>query len=230
MNEPELPRVNRGEPPRASHYNTLVDSRNAARNMRGDGAYIAVEDTSQGRVIKWIGGPVGSLPAIPAKITGAGSGTGFYRWTQQVWNPTGAAWTAGYNTYSTLGEAYEVNGLSTVATDTFVLLHRVPTNNGKSIMVFQVGGAAQGVFPIRCIVDGGSNGDATTTASYTYTVTDINGTAIGSNVALARTRTAGLITAYTVSYGFGMGFYDGEGTFKLWDAGERPQTTGLCVT
>lgn len=84
---------------------------------------------------------------------------------------------------------------------------------------------------VRVEVDGGSNGTASTAASYTYRIrskgwngTD-GGTVIAENVAVARPRPNGAVTTQDGSTGFGIAFKDGT-TWKLWDAGEIPETGG----
>lgn len=82
------------------------------------------------------------------------------------------------------------------------------------------------MFPVKVEKTGGSNGTATTAASYTYTVRSLAGDVLGTGVSLARPRPAGAMVHQTGSSGYGLAFYDGT-TLKLWDAGEVPET-GTC--
>lgn len=90
------------------------------------------------------------------------------------------------------------------------------------------GGASAVVFPVTVEKTGGSDGTATTTASWTYTVKNLLGQTIGTGVAVTRPRPNGKMTYQAGSAGFGLAFYSGT-TLKLWDAGEVP-TTGACTT
>jgi hypothetical protein len=77
---------------------------------------------------------------------------------------------------------------------------------------------SQGYFPVGILQDGGSQGTASTAASWTYTVQTITGETIKENVGLARPRPRGIAT-YQPSGGYGMAFYS-AGDIILWDAGE----------
>jgi hypothetical protein len=80
----------------------------------------------------------------------------------------------------------------------------------------------KGLFPVKVTQTGGSNGNKTTAASYTYTVNDLNNDQLGTSIALAKSRPYGLVTAGST---YGLAFYDGS-TLKLWDAGEYPGSGG----
>jgi hypothetical protein len=90
------------------------------------------------------------------------------------------------------------------------------------------------MFPVKVEKDGGSDGTKSTAASWTYTVKNINETtSLGTAVAVTRPRPNGLMTCQAGTFvggtaGYGVGFYDEEGTFILWDAGEVP-TTAACT-
>lgn len=110
------------------------------------------------------------------------------------------------------------------------------TNNPTSIVITQprvrdnlARRQASGLFAVRVEQTGGSDGNSTTAASWTYTVRDVSSTVtLGTVVAVARPRPNGLMTYQSGSTGFGVAFYDDDGTLKLWDAGEVP-TTGACT-
>jgi len=110
------------------------------------------------------------------------------------------------------------------------------TNNPTSIVITQprirdnlARRQASGLFAVRVEWTGGSDGNSTTAASWTYTVRDVSGTAtLGTVVGVERPRPNGKMTYQSGSTGFGVAFYDDDGTLRLWDAGEVP-TTGACT-
>jgi hypothetical protein len=110
------------------------------------------------------------------------------------------------------------------------------TNNPTSIVITQPRERdrlprrlTSGLFAVRVEQTGGSDGTSSTAASWTYTVRDVSSTVtLGTVVAVARPRPNGLMTYQSGSDGFGVAFYDDDGTLKLWDAGEVP-TTGACT-
>jgi len=101
-----------------------------------------------------------------------------------------------------------------------VALADVDANGRRLAYVIQAN--ASQVFAVTVTQTGGSNGSKTSAASYTYTVKTLDGTTIGTSVALAKTRPYGLVTAGS---SYGLAFYDGT-TLKLWDAGEYPGSGG----
>lgn len=84
-------------------------------------------------------------------------------------------------------------------------------------------GQSGGLFVVKVEKDGGTNGSATTAASYTYTVRSLDGETLGTAVPVALPRPNGMVTYQGGSDGYGLAFYDGE-TLKLLDAGEVPET------
>lgn len=84
-----------------------------------------------------------------------------------------------------------------------------------------------GLFPVKVQKDGGSDGSASTAASWTYTVRDLGGNTLGTTIAVVCPRPNGKMTYQSGSSGYGLAFYDG-GTLKLWSAGET-ETTGACT-
>lgn len=100
------------------------------------------------------------------------------------------------------------------------------TGTGKWALMLLGGGGPGLTFAVWVEKDGGSDGNSTTAASYTYTVkTADQAVTLGTTVALARPRPVGKMT-YQASGGYGLAFCDGT-TLKLWDAGEIP-TVGVC--
>jgi hypothetical protein len=118
--------------------------------------------------------------------------------------------------------------LETVATGggAKVLWKETGTGTGKWALVLLGEGGGDKMFPVWVVKDGGSDGNSTTVASYTYTVkTADQAITLGSTVAVTRPRPYGKVTYYA-SGGYGLAFFDGT-TLKLWDAGEIP-TVGVC--
>ena len=62
----------------------------------------------------------------------------------------------------------------------------------------------------------------TSTADFTYNVSDLSGNSLGTGMTPKKPRPSGPIVA---GGGMGIGYYDESSTFQLWDAGEtrRPQ-------
>lgn len=89
--------------------------------------------------------------------------------------------------------------------------------------------APSGAFPVQVEKTGGSNGTATTPASYTYTVRDLQGNTLGTAVPVTRPRPNGEMTYQAGSSGYGLAFYASDGsTLILWDAGEIESTEPAC--
>jgi len=83
--------------------------------------------------------------------------------------------------------------------------------------------------PVTVTKTGGSDGTASTRASWTYTITSLNGTQLATAVAVVKTRPLG-----PMHYGdeiadpaYGQAFINASGDWKLWDAGEVPNLTAL---
>jgi hypothetical protein len=123
------------------------------------------------------------------------------------------------------GEAAE---LQTVATGPARIVWKESgTGTGKwGLVLLGAGARSDVVLGVWVEKDGGSDGNSTTAASYTYTVkTADQATTLGTTVAVTRPRPYGKVTYYA-SGGYGLAFFDGT-TLKLWDAGEIP-TVGVC--
>jgi hypothetical protein len=125
-------------------------------------------------------------------------------------------------------KAGESTELETVAAGAArIVWKETGTGTGKWGLVLLGGGGGPGlVFAVWVSKDGGSDGDSTTAATYTYTVkTADQAVTLGTTVAVARPRPVGKMT-YQASGGYGLAFCDGT-TLKLWDAGEL-STRGVC--
>lgn len=75
-----------------------------------------------------------------------------------------------------------------------------------------------GLFPVKVVKDGGTQGNATTAASWTYTVKTVSGNTIKTAVTLGRNRPKGTATA-PADNSYGTAFYDAS-VLVLWDANE----------
>ena len=94
------------------------------------------------------------------------------------------------------------------------------------------GVGTHGVFAVTISQAGGTNGDATSPATWTYHVWPLGGdiedagSRLASDVALARPRSNGHLIPPEPG-GTGLAFRDENGDIALWDAGEIFQTE-LC--
>lgn len=78
------------------------------------------------------------------------------------------------------------------------------------------------LFAVRVTIDGGAAGSASTTCSWTYTVTMDSGYLLGEEMAPAKCRLPDVPYAATPAGSWGAGFFDKNGEFTLWDANECP--------
>lgn len=99
------------------------------------------------------------------------------------------------------------------------------SGTGTKWAIVNIGVLPPALFPVQIDQTGGSAGDTTTQCSFTYTVRDLQGYQLGTGMTpLKRRPTIGKMSAVDPSYGWGVGFYDTDGTFKLWDANETLAT------
>jgi hypothetical protein len=84
--------------------------------------------------------------------------------------------------------------------------------------------AAARVIVVLVEKDGGADGTATNSASWTYTIRNLAGITIAEDVEQTRPRPNGMMTVQAGSNGYGIAFRSGTNTL-LWDAGEVPTTT-----
>lgn len=80
----------------------------------------------------------------------------------------------------------------------------------------------QQLFAVRVSVDGGAAGDATTTCTWTYTVTLDSGFELGTGMTPEKCRLPMVPYVETADETWGAGFFDKVGAFVLWDANECP--------
>lgn len=86
-----------------------------------------------------------------------------------------------------------------------------------------------GYFPIYVEKTGGSDGTATSAASWTYTLRHYTGAqTLATGAAQVRPRPNGQMTYQSGSNGIGVGFYQGSNV-ALWDAGEVEATEEECA-
>jgi hypothetical protein len=176
----------------------------------------------------------GATETIYAKLTSQGTGSSSlaFAWTEQrrkadgTWEdaPNGrtgtttnnAAWIAPTNAANVLNQT--------------VLMRRTPYYVAASSNYAQVWTVAPQqlvCIPVRVEKDGGSNGTATSAASYTYTVRDFaSGNTLATNAAQVHPRAYGAVDYQAGTNGVGLAYQSGT-SVALYLAGEVPQT-GPC--
>jgi hypothetical protein len=77
------------------------------------------------------------------------------------------------------------------------------------------------LFPVNLTQTGGSNGNKTTAATWSYTVNDLASNQLATGVSPTKPRPSGTMTAA----GTGVCYYSGA-TLVLWDTNEYPGTGG----
>lgn len=103
------------------------------------------------------------------------------------------------------------------------------TASGKTIVLVSGGGGGGGMFPIKVSKVGGTQGDLTTAATWTYDVKDLDGNVLGTAIELAHRRPLGT-ASFPSPDSYGEAFYDNNDAdhpLKLWDANEI-YGTGDC--
>ena len=239
------PRQNLDLPLRLSELNEQLA--NTIRDIVGD-EMIKVDLHGDTAVLRLsIPKLIGRLPAEIGvyKITGTKSGAcGTYTLKEQLLNGTNADETTDLDISSTytdgdnptvigvnLSETKNPTGTHWLQADgtKYVLARRTPRITASSSNS-QVGNLyvefdeakPGGLFPVNLTQSGGSNGSASSTASYTYNATDaFTGNSIsGGPFSVTWNRRNGLVNAAT----HGTGYYNSSGTFVLWEADEQIQT------
>lgn len=84
-----------------------------------------------------------------------------------------------------------------------------------------------GPFSVKVTNDGGSQGNATTAATWTYTVKDLAGNELGTGVSLYRARSIG-ITNYASADSYGLATHDAEGNLILLEVFKEYRGTTQC--
>lgn len=153
-------------------------------------------------------------------------------WHQLQPGTSGATVVSGGLTNEKAGPAYEVNnaasGTVLAASGTNGLhahLFQAPDANGTPRLYFV--NQPRTTFPVKVTKDGGSDGNQSGAATWTYTVKDLAGTTLGTTVSPIKTRPNGKMT-YAGADSYAIAFYDGA-TLKLWDVVEVPGTVGACA-
>lgn len=172
--------------------------------------------------------PIPVRTPFPAIITGnsgaACAWTARSPATQSTWaNSTGNSPLSGT---TSVNPAYEINGRQGFPASFQVLMWQEQANNGEIAFWFV---APNSYFPVKVEKDGGSDGTASSAATYTYTVRTLpwngssGGATLGTSVVVSNPRDNGAVIFQTGSVGYGEAFYDGS-TLRLWDAGEKYAT------
>lgn len=122
-----------------------------------------------------------------------------------------------------LWSASEISAGGTLQNNSYYFGYLKGYNNSNGTPIYAVTTTPTGFIPLTVSQSGGSNGSASTAASYTYSCTNaITSTAIsGGPYGPQWARPSGLVNAAT----HGTGFYDSSGTFHLWQVDETPQET-----
>lgn len=94
--------------------------------------------------------------------------------------------------------------------------------SGYMVSIVRLGHQPAVFFPVLVTKNAGSAGTDTTACTFTYNVTDLNGTGLGNSMTPAKARGAGGVVATVAAGAYGVGFYNAAGAFVLWDAGETP--------
>lgn len=110
----------------------------------------------------------------------------------------------------------------------YVHVFRIIIDRGTPVELFYFeSGGIGGFFPVLVTKTGGSDGTSSSTASWTYGVTDQAANSLGTALPQIRPRPNGKMT-YQSAGSIGVGYYTTAGAFALWDAGEVP-TTDACT-
>lgn len=115
---------------------------------------------------------------------------------------------------------------------TIIFVEEQQANDG-SILYHMVDATSQlGMFPVVIEKDGGADAtDGFTRATWTYTVTTLYGTTIGTAMSPKKPREYGRTQFQATSSSFstiGVGYVDANGDKQLWDAGEVIVTADPC--
>ncbi len=93
-------------------------------------------------------------------------------------------------------------------------------------MIVLIDSAGPVIFPVLISRDGGADGTQTAPATWTYSVSTIDGaTSLGTSLTLTRPRPNGSMVPQSGSPAYGTAFCDSSGIVHLWDAGEVQNTT-----
>ena len=208
--------IRRGDPITAQFLN---ESKNAPpRTIRG-GRGILVKAVGGSLVIeatnKNIQSP-GPAPGYWAKIT-AHNGSGRYSATEQSPQPDGSL--ADKTNGRTTDYAFEKHGRKHVENGEIVWLRRgVLDSSDNQNYVFE-GSNLGTMFAVDLTQTGGSAGDKSTQASWTYTAKSLSGETLGTGLTPKRQRpTVGKMQSGNGTVG--LGYYDASGNFQLYDANE----------
>jgi len=82
------------------------------------------------------------------------------------------------------------------------------------------------IFPVRVTASAGAQGTATTRATFTYDVSDLEGNQLGTSIPVQHPRPFGIMEQ-PASNSFGLAFRDEADDLRLWSVGEVPEA-GAC--
>lgn len=179
------------------------------------------------------GSPTGGNQCITAKLTSRGTGgsTSLYAWSQ-VRRDSGT-WTIVSNGLTgTVSErpAVALSASATDQTDSIVVLVRTVLNDGTDTLpCWVIAGVALPpgtLFRVNLSQTGGSQGNKTTAASWTYTATSLEGATLGTGLSPEWPREPGRRTTAVA----GMGYFDSSENFVLSVAFEVRLTGAVCPT
>jgi hypothetical protein len=79
------------------------------------------------------------------------------------------------------------------------------------------------LFAVLCTVDGGSAGSSSTTVSFTYTVTTLSGTELGTGLSPEENRLENVPYIENPDDTLGFAYFNENGDLRLWSANEEPE-------
>lgn len=219
-------------PPGASFFNAVV------RELRRLGKWEVAAPLEKSDGPGGIGLSIGDIgdKRVWAKVSSVATKDGTYNGKSATRNTTafdettaGALSVATYYAFASTEDCVLVNFFETGTGSHILPVDCVvfgwiqgTTSSGKPLI--ELDHFFAGVFQVAVTQTGGSDGSASTAASYTYTVkTQDSVTTLGTGVAVTGPRPKGLTNVGTV----GLAYYDSSGALKLWSAGETP-TTAAC--
>lgn len=103
------------------------------------------------------------------------------------------------------------------------------TTDGNAFWaILGAGGSTQvgNIFAVNLTENSGSNGNQTSTPSWTYDITDLNGNSLGTDLTPKKQRRNGYFVSGDGK--IGLAYYDETDTIQLFDANEVEQTRNTC--
>ena len=219
----------------ARQINRIVDAVNTDASLIAAGGLNTHRIYSAGSAIS--GSPrFRGYPMVVVQITAADAGGGKYAGHLFSGNSTAAAGTD-ISMPEGLSDSRNVNALIVNIPETsaghrllsgsfHIGLKAGMTAESPPRMIVLIDSPGPVLFPVRINKDGGADGTQSSPATWTYTVTSIDGLITwGTQQPLARPRPNGSMLPQTGSPAFALAFVDAAGILRLWDAGEIQNTT-----